>query len=386
MNDRKKTIFISYSWKNEKIADIFCKFGDKFFDIKRDIRDINYKDSIKTFMKKIRGTDFTLMIISDDYLKSKNCMNEVWELFNTKNYLKKILPIIVNNAKKIFKAYDRMEYVEYWENEYNLLKERIEKLDTISIGKQADELKILENIKNNIATFLYEISDLNAINVFDDITENDFKIINDFISDKTIKSRNYGSMRKKTSKQKETGNDLIIMKAQEIKNISVRYPLSQAIFACEELIADKIKKMKTNSIQKLKKQLIDAYHSDIKKAEEIKKELDKLTLSPNRIHIFIEYINMDITGGRTIYLSSSNQLIIVLPKQLLETQNGRQKIKSMIAHELGHIVLNFDKLINAKGLFGSKELGVNDLSDLEADKFAKELLDLFNDCYEENQA
>jgi hypothetical protein len=100
MKTKKKTIFISYSWEDEKIAESFCKFGDEVFDIKLDRRDVHYRDSIKSFMRKIRDADYCLLIISDDYLRSRNCMYEAWEISNVDNYLKKVLPIIVNNAKK----------------------------------------------------------------------------------------------------------------------------------------------------------------------------------------------------------------------------------------------------------------------------------------------
>lgn len=378
-DDSKKTIFISYSWKNERIADSFCKFGDNLFEIKRDKRDINYIGSIKTFMKKIRTTDFTLMIISDDYLKSKNCMNEVWELLNVNNYLKKILPIIVNDAKKIFSAYNRLEYVEYWENEYNSLKERIKKLDPITIGKQTEELTIIGNIKNNISTFLFEVSDLNAINVIEDITEDDFATILTVIEPKKKISSN-NEIEKETFPKDITSNELIKMQILEIKNISNHYPLSQAVFACEELLTKKLKEENTRKLRILQQKLssnIDRSNSNM--FDDIQKEIKELTLSQKRVNINIDYISISMDGSRTIYIPSCNQLIIVLSKQLLEDKIGRQKIKNIIAHELGHIVLNFNEVISEKSLLGSNVLKKNEKLDEKASYFANELLNLYED-------
>jgi len=372
----KKTIFISYSWKNEKIADSFCKFGDNLFDIKRDKRDINYRDSIKTFMKKIRNTDFSLLIISDDYLKSKNCMSEVWELFNVENYIKKILPIVVDDAKKIFNVYDRMEYIEYWENEYTLLKKRIEKLDLSSVGKQVEELRIIENIKNNIATFLYEINDLNAINVFNDITEDEFTTISNAISSKKSYHYHFNDISKKQPPIKN--ENIVNVKTTEIKNISVRYPLSQAIFACEELINAKLRDANKEKIQELKKQLSNVSVTDTGQYTGIIKKINELRPSPSRINISIDYVKMmDRNAGRTIRLSLYNQFIIVIPEQLLQEQDGQQMIKKIIAHELGHIVLHFDELSILEGTMGSNELKKDAKLEMEANIFADELLILF---------
>ena len=81
------TIFLSYNWNNETIADaIESYFKDTPITIKRDKRDLHFKQSIKEFMKQIRKTDYALMIISEDYLKSSNCMYEVLEFIKDENY------------------------------------------------------------------------------------------------------------------------------------------------------------------------------------------------------------------------------------------------------------------------------------------------------------
>lgn len=66
-------IFLSYSWNNDNIANRL----DELFSLEnimliRDKKEIKYKQSIKEFMRKVRKSDFCLMIISDDYLKSTN--------------------------------------------------------------------------------------------------------------------------------------------------------------------------------------------------------------------------------------------------------------------------------------------------------------------------
>jgi hypothetical protein len=73
-------IFLSYSWYNSNIADCLdILFKTKNITLKRDVRDVEYKQSIKEFMKKIRTSDYCLVVISENYLKSINCMYEVTE-------------------------------------------------------------------------------------------------------------------------------------------------------------------------------------------------------------------------------------------------------------------------------------------------------------------
>ncbi|MDB4921920.1 toll/interleukin-1 receptor domain-containing protein [Mucilaginibacter sp.] len=95
-------IFLSYSWANADIADeiddIFKGIGIQLI---RDIRDAPYRASIKDFMHQIGKSDFVLMVISDEYLRSVNCMYEVIELLNTHEFEKRILPVIIDNATHI---------------------------------------------------------------------------------------------------------------------------------------------------------------------------------------------------------------------------------------------------------------------------------------------
>lgn len=60
----------------------------------RDIRDLRYKSSIKEFMKQIRKGDYSFIIISEDYLKSLNCMYEMGEFIKDESYKDRILPIV----------------------------------------------------------------------------------------------------------------------------------------------------------------------------------------------------------------------------------------------------------------------------------------------------
>ena len=43
-------------------------------------------------MKKVSKQDYVLILISDHFLKSSNCMYEILELFKSEQFEKKILP------------------------------------------------------------------------------------------------------------------------------------------------------------------------------------------------------------------------------------------------------------------------------------------------------
>ncbi len=154
-------IFLSYAWKNSNIADeidnTFQGFGITF---QRDIRDVKYRDSIKQFMKKIGKSNYVLMIISDEFLKSSNCMYEVLELTSLSDYKKRILPIVLPNAK-IYKPKERILYIEHWKKELDDIKNELNKIELENATGLNEDLKIIDNIYSNISEFLKDICDLN---------------------------------------------------------------------------------------------------------------------------------------------------------------------------------------------------------------------------------
>jgi tetratricopeptide (TPR) repeat protein len=176
----RQTIFISYSWSDTTLADrIDNAFQPTGLYIKRDIREIAYKGSIKEYMSQVRDTDFVLLIISDHFIKSPKCMYEVLELLKEKDYKKKILPVIADGTK-LFKPEERLEYIHYWSAKFSNLEKDLKKVKTTDALELYNELRNIEKIKNSIDDFLAYISDANSPN-FSQLVSNNFKKIFDYI-------------------------------------------------------------------------------------------------------------------------------------------------------------------------------------------------------------
>lgn len=157
----EKDIFISYCWTNEKETDeIDLFFKSKGIGLKRDKRNLEYKQSIKEFMKTIRKMDFIILVISDEYLKSFNCMYEVLEFLKDEDYKKRILPVIIDNAN-IYGAVAGIDYIKYWNNELLKLDNSTEGLSSETIIPILENKKRIKKIQDSIVDFIDEISDMN---------------------------------------------------------------------------------------------------------------------------------------------------------------------------------------------------------------------------------
>lgn len=159
-------IFVSYCQKDSVHADnIDLYFKNKGITIHRDIRDISNWKSIHEYMGTIRKMDYAILIISDNYLKSFNCMYEVLEVMKEKDYTNKIFPVVVETS--IYPSAGRISYIRYWQDKYKELQEQISQIDVVNAGNIIDDLKKTQNIVLSMDEFLAKVADMNNPSVSD---------------------------------------------------------------------------------------------------------------------------------------------------------------------------------------------------------------------------
>jgi len=186
--NKQPTIFLSYSWLDKEIADtIDSDFQKLNITLIRDERDAHYRTSIEEFMQRIGKSELAIMLISDGFLKSKNCMYEVLELLNTKELEKRILPVILEDTN-FLNIQNRTIYYDYWDDEIKKTKENLDKYTTQDFF---NELKHQKNIRNRLDEFFVKVSDL-KIEKFQDHKQSSYKSILQIIN-----SNNSSTLNKK---------------------------------------------------------------------------------------------------------------------------------------------------------------------------------------------
>lgn len=164
---KKTNIFLSYcrsdSDEAKKIYDYFLnRYNIK---LHKDTIDIGKWESIKKYMQSISDMDYTILLISDAYLKSANCMYEVLEVMRDRSYRDKIFPAVIHSG--IYSPVVRAEYVKYWQDEFNELDNKLKGIDLQNLGKLNEDLKWRQDISSNIADFLDVVSDMNNPDIED---------------------------------------------------------------------------------------------------------------------------------------------------------------------------------------------------------------------------
>ena len=158
---KKITLFISYSWKDSKIVEaIEEKLLSMNIEIIRDRISLKFRDNLEQFMKNIKYADFSLILFSNNYLTSQNCMYEAIELLKLDNYKEKIIPIILENTD-IFNVDSCIEYASFWKEKYKKLSSKLSTLDPEQ--RNEDDLKVVTAIKNSVFDFLSDIRKINCL-------------------------------------------------------------------------------------------------------------------------------------------------------------------------------------------------------------------------------
>lgn len=171
-------IFISYNWGlKESAQNLFEFLTSSGFSVSMDDHDLSYKDKISTFMESIRQSDFAILLISDEYLKSANCMTEVLHVLKDRDCQHKILPVRHKNAS-FFKIADRLSYVSYWDSQVNDIRAHISKVDIASAIDEIKNLKTAQTISQEINGFLALISDMIILTIEEQEANSYAKIMN----------------------------------------------------------------------------------------------------------------------------------------------------------------------------------------------------------------
>ena len=166
-------VYVSYAWgegevSGEKLVDAFYeKLPKEKFEFIQDKKVLEPGDWVSSFMKEIGKAQFVLIVISEKYLTSPYCMQELLHIKNhalgdQKAFLNKVIPIVAKDLP-IYSLQDRMDQTLYW-------KQRIEKIHEtanasgmtlMEFGVEAvAEVKTMEEFQRHVADILKWVSDV----------------------------------------------------------------------------------------------------------------------------------------------------------------------------------------------------------------------------------
>ncbi len=153
------------SMSEEVVNEIMKRFHKEGLNITLDKKDLGYRESITKFMEKLGQADAIILVISNKYLHSEYCMFELLQIYDNKNILERIFPVVLEEVN-IAKSADRIELVKYWEDQSKELENKIRELQSLSnIEGIGEDLNLYYNIRSKIAKLTSILKDINTLNI-----------------------------------------------------------------------------------------------------------------------------------------------------------------------------------------------------------------------------
>jgi internalin A len=158
-------IFLSYAWggESESLANqIDLAFRQKGVTIVRDKQEVGFKGSIKGFMERIGRGKCVIVILSEKYLKSENCMFELLQVAKHQRFNNRIFPIVLEDAR-IYRPIERIQYVRYWEEQLRDLDEALKSVSAANMEGFREDIDLYTEIRRYLPNLTNILKDMNNL-------------------------------------------------------------------------------------------------------------------------------------------------------------------------------------------------------------------------------
>jgi hypothetical protein len=161
----EQSVFISYAWGGESeeiVNQIDQALQQRGLRIIRDKRDLGYKASISAFMERIGQGNCVIVVISDKYLCSPNCMFELVEIAEGIQFHDRVFPIVLSDAN-IYDPVRRLEYVKHWEGKLTELDKAMREVGQANLQGIREDIDQYSRIRDKVSGLTSILKDMNTL-------------------------------------------------------------------------------------------------------------------------------------------------------------------------------------------------------------------------------
>lgn len=165
MSHNAKQVYVSYAWGGESeriVNELDADLKAQGITMVRDKRNLGFKGMIRDFMQQIGRGYAVIVVISDKYLKSPNCMYELVEIAKNKDVYNRIFPIVLADAD-IYNPISRIKYIKHWEDQLKELDAAMKMVSSANLQGMRDEIDSYDDIRDNISNLTFLLKDMNTL-------------------------------------------------------------------------------------------------------------------------------------------------------------------------------------------------------------------------------
>ena len=186
-------VYISYAWGDDTpegkerqaiVERLQQSLKTADYDVRRDIDQIQYRDSITMFMEEIGEAPCVVAIVSTKYLQSEFCMHELVSRWSNGSFEQRTVPIVLEGIG-LSKLANRVSYIGHWADELTSAKEALSHLPrehlAANSGVQA-QFDRLRRIAQNADEVMGKLADMNTMTPVQ-LEEDEFELVRSAIDD-----------------------------------------------------------------------------------------------------------------------------------------------------------------------------------------------------------
>ena len=170
--------YVSYKRGGDSAAmvDRLCREAQaRGIHVLRDTTELRFNDRISQFMQAIGQGDRVFVILSDPYLKSSYCMYELFEIWRNSlqrpdEFLRRVRVYRMECAK-IFSVLERTRYIEYWQEQYEGIKEFMRRRPDKLSPASYDAFRTMGYFADHVDEILAAVADVIHARTFEELRQ-----------------------------------------------------------------------------------------------------------------------------------------------------------------------------------------------------------------------
>ena len=161
-------VYVSYAWEPASQAfvdEVGQRLPADRFEFRRDKTHLQTGDWISSFMAEIGRADCVLVVLSDKYLRSPNCMRELLHLYQRSqgdraDLMGRVVAVIPPDLK-IDRAIGRAVYIRHWRDEHKALESVFQDLGIAAMGAaDREEWLAIQDFQHRVSDIMAWVSDV----------------------------------------------------------------------------------------------------------------------------------------------------------------------------------------------------------------------------------
>jgi internalin A len=172
-DNKRPEVFISYAWgddtpggkiRDEVVDRLYEALEKDGFRPVRDSKELRPGDLISAFMRRLTRADLVVAVISDKYLRSPYCMDEIHGLWQKSQedgglMAERLVPIVLPEVK-IGRLQDRAPYIRHWKVQREELQELQRELGEDFSPESHREFRAVRNFAQDVDGILKFLQDV----------------------------------------------------------------------------------------------------------------------------------------------------------------------------------------------------------------------------------